>query len=82
MTESDVVLVTGFGPFHEHAVNASWEAVSLLPDAIAGCRVVKQQIPVLYRQVEELVPQLWRRYNPKVSRFLRNLPPVSLKLDL
>ncbi|ENN73675.1 hypothetical protein HUJ04_004608 [Dendroctonus ponderosae] len=66
MTESDVVLVTGFGPFGEHAVNASWEAVSLLPGTIAGCTIVKQEIPVLYRQVEEIVPRLWHRYNPKL----------------
>lgn len=67
MTEpNNNVLVTGFGPFGEHQVNASWEAVSALPDKIEGYNIIKHQIPVSYQYVEENVPLLWKRYTPKV----------------
>lgn len=63
----DVILVTGFGPFGEHKVNASWEAVKLLKDReINGVKIVIEEIPVVYTYVEEQVPLLWKRYNPKV----------------
>lgn len=65
----NVILVTGFGPFGEHKVNASWEAVKLLRDReINGAKIVVEEIPVVYTYVEEQVPLLWKRYNPKVKQ--------------
>lgn len=64
----DLVLVTGFGPFSGHNVNASWEAVKLLPERkIEGVKIVVQEIPVVYSYIEEKVPLLWKQYNPKVN---------------
>ncbi len=34
ITPSSVALVTGFGPFGVHSVNASWEAVKTLENAV------------------------------------------------
>ena len=40
------ILVTGFEPFGPDAVNAAWEAVSRLPEAIGGAEIVKRRLPV------------------------------------
>lgn len=65
----DVILVTGFGPFGEHKVNASWEAVKLLKKReIDNAEIVVEEIPVIYSYIEEQVPLLWKKYNPKVSK--------------
>ena len=42
------VVVTGFEPFGGEKINPAYEAVSLLPDTIAGAEVVKVQIPVVF----------------------------------
>lgn len=60
------ILVTGFGPFAEHKINSSWEAVKLLPDEINDFKVVKLEIPVIYNYIEHEVPALWREHNPEV----------------
>lgn len=65
---TEVVLVTGFGPFREHNVNASWEAVKLLPDKIDEFHIKKQEIPVTYYDVEKNIPNLWKELNPSVSK--------------
>lgn len=66
MTECNNVLVTGFGPFGEHKINASWEAVSALPDEINGFKVLKEQIPVAYGHVDTDIPVMWELYKPKL----------------
>ncbi|XP_030766289.1 pyroglutamyl-peptidase 1 [Sitophilus oryzae] len=66
MSVVENILVTGFGPFGEHKENASWEAVSSLPNEIKGFNVVKKQIPVIYTHVEVNIPNLWQEYNPKL----------------
>ncbi|XP_050294487.1 pyroglutamyl-peptidase 1 isoform X2 [Anthonomus grandis grandis] len=64
--ESSNILVTGFGPFGIHNVNASWEAVKSLPDKIQGYRIIKEEIPVSYKHVEDNIPLLWLQYQPKL----------------
>lgn len=67
---NDVVLVTGFGPFEGHKVNASWEAVKQLKKRETnGVEIVVEEIPVIYSYVEERIPLLWKKYNPKVKKF-------------
>lgn len=61
------ILVTGFGPFGAHPVNASWESVKLLPDEIDDYQLVKKEIPVLYYDVETTIPAIWREINPEAS---------------
>lgn len=40
------ILVTGFEPFGGSSRNTSWEAVSLLPETIAGHAVYRMRLPV------------------------------------
>ncbi|XP_012532284.1 pyroglutamyl-peptidase 1 [Monomorium pharaonis] len=66
------VLVTGFGPFNMHAVNASWEAVKELQKLwtnsveFADVELVTEEIPVSYDYVADYIPQLWKKYNPAI----------------
>lgn len=64
------VLVTGFGPFGEHKINASWEAVKLLPEYdLQGINLFIEEIEVAYTTVERKVPLLWKEINPTVSEY-------------
>ncbi|OQV19071.1 putative Pyroglutamyl-peptidase 1, partial [Hypsibius exemplaris] len=61
------VLVTGFGPFGEHSVNASWEAVrhlTVLDDLKDVVDLFVEEIPVKYHEVSTVVPDLWKKYQP------------------
>lgn len=61
------VLVTGFGPFHEHKTNASWQSVKLLPKySNKNLNIIVEEIPVVYECVDNIVPTLWNKHNPKV----------------
>ncbi|XP_063221537.1 pyroglutamyl-peptidase 1 [Bacillus rossius redtenbacheri] len=63
-----MVVVTGFGPFGEHSVNASWEAVKLLPslalDEELGLRLHVEEVSVAYDAVSSQVPRLWQALEP------------------
>ncbi|PIK49990.1 putative pyroglutamyl-peptidase 1 [Apostichopus japonicus] len=66
MPDQKTVVVTGFGPFAEHRVNASWAAVQEmskldLPDYLS---VIPVEMPVEYKAVDEIVPLIWARYKP------------------
>ncbi|XP_037673970.1 pyroglutamyl-peptidase 1 isoform X2 [Choloepus didactylus] len=62
------VVVTGFGPFGEHTVNASWIAVQELQKLGLGDGVELHvyEIPVEYETVRTLVPALWERHSPQL----------------
>ena len=66
--EKTTVLVTGFGPFGTHVVNASWVAVqSLEKIGISDdIELIVKHVPVEYDTVKEMVPKLWEEYKPKV----------------
>ena len=75
----DTVIVTGFGPFGDHKINASWETVKLLPslniEEAFGVKLIIHEIPVTYDYVTENVPILWKAHNPMVCIFLYlNMP--------
>lgn len=70
-TESNVICVTGFGPFRGFTEkNPSWEAVLRLPDYIEynekKLTIEKYNIAVTYEAVDEVVPKLWQK-KPLVS---------------
>ncbi|XP_003707954.2 pyroglutamyl-peptidase 1 [Megachile rotundata] len=64
------VLITGFGPFNNHIVNASWEAVKELNKLCAiskelkNVEVIVKEISVSYEDVANYVPKLWEKYKP------------------
>lgn len=65
-----IVLVTGFGPFVNRPVNASWEAVKLLNkndiEKKHKIELVQLELPVNYENVDEFIPALWQTHEPKV----------------
>ncbi|NJE08432.1 pyroglutamyl-peptidase I [Thermococcus sp. M39] len=60
------VLVTGFEPFGGEKVNPSWEAVKMLPDVIGNAEIVKYQLPVSFKKVRELLPEIISKEKPEV----------------
>lgn len=90
-----IVLVTGFGPFLNHPVNASWEAVKLINkeeiENKHNVELVLLEIPVTYENVDEFVPALWETHSPMVKKCilyrsyvdtLRRFNHIGLRLDL
>lgn len=61
------ILVTGFEPFGGSSRNASWEAVSLLPETIAGHAIYRMRLPVCYGQAGDLLVEMMRRIRPTVT---------------
>jgi len=72
------ILVTGFGPFDTHMVNASWEAVKELQKLwgnsveFSDVKLVAEEIPVSYDYVSDYVPHLWKKHDPSVSTVARD----------
>ncbi|XP_061797680.1 pyroglutamyl-peptidase 1-like [Nerophis lumbriciformis] len=62
------VLVTGFEPFGEHAVNSSWVAVQELERLGLGDAVDLHvcEVPVEYQAVQSLLPSLWKQHTPQL----------------
>lgn len=60
------VVVTGFGPFAGHTVNASWESVKELHKLGLGddVNLVIAELPVKYSSVKKRVPSLWDEHKP------------------
>jgi len=70
ISEESLIYVTGFGPFVGHEIiNASWEAVRLLPTERTirnkSFRLKLVEIPVIYDEVNQHVERIWKD-NPKL----------------
>merc|ERR1712071_182128 len=66
----EAVIVTGFGPFGNHGVNASMEAVKLLStleiEKELNIKLITQEIPVEYDYVKNSIPKMWELHRPKL----------------
>ncbi|XP_047594701.1 pyroglutamyl-peptidase 1-like protein isoform X2 [Lutra lutra] len=69
-SQPSCVVVTGFGPFRQHLVNSSWEAVKVLSklglngDKDVELRIL--QLPVDYREVKQKVTRIWEDLKPQL----------------
>ncbi|MCL2617949.1 MAG: pyroglutamyl-peptidase I [Defluviitaleaceae bacterium] len=60
------ILIAGFAPFGGESVNPSYEAVKLLPDIIAGCRVVKLELPCVFYESLSVLEDSVRAHSPRI----------------
>lgn len=69
MDSKSTVVVTGFGPFRQHLVNSSWEAVKELSKRGLGKTIDLHimQLPVVYQKAKEQVFKIWTTLQPLVS---------------
>ena len=80
------VLVTGFGPFHHHTVNASWVAVQEMAKLGVEHKSRKiplkvAEVPVAYDVVSSAVPDLHKEINPRLCVHVGVSPYTVLKLE-
>ncbi|XP_052515580.1 pyroglutamyl-peptidase 1-like protein isoform X6 [Budorcas taxicolor] len=68
-SRSSCVVATGFGPFRQHLVNSSWEAVKELSKLGLGSDMDVElqtlQLPVDYREVKQRVARIWEDLQPQ-----------------
>ncbi|ONN27076.1 pyrrolidone-carboxylate peptidase [Thermosipho affectus] len=60
------VLITGFEPFNKEKINPSYEALKKLPGEIEGIKVVKAQVPTVFRKSIEEIERLIIREKPDI----------------
>lgn len=60
------VLFTGFEPFGGASINPSWEAVSRLPEEIAGRRVHRMMLPTVFTQAADMLRREIARIRPEL----------------
>lgn len=63
------VIVTGFGPFKGHDINASWETAKALRELNfeeSNINLIIKEVPVVYDTVINEIPSLWKEHQPDV----------------
>ena len=80
------VLVTGFGPFHQHKVNASWVAVQEMKKlgikhGNEDVSLEIREIPVVYEVVSKTVPKLWEELRPRLCVHVGVSPYDQVRLE-
>ena len=58
------ILITGFDPFGGESINPAFEAVKLLPDAIAGAQVIKLEVPTVFGKGPQKTIDAIEEYKP------------------
>ncbi len=83
------VLITGFDPFDDEAINPAWEAVNALPDVIDGIEVIKVQIPTVFKKsakklfetIEAVKPDAVICVGQAGGRFDFNVERIAINVD-
>ena len=60
------ILITGFDPFGGEPVNPALEAVKLMKDEIAGAKIIKLEIPSVFRKSVEKIHEMMKAEQPDV----------------
>lgn len=60
------VLVTGFDPFGGESINPALEAVKKLPNEIAGAKIVKLEVPTVFRKSGEVLEKAVDEHQPDI----------------
>ena len=60
------ILITGFDPFGGEPVNPALEAVKLMKDEIAGAKIIKLEIPTVFRKSVEKIYEMMKAEQPDV----------------
>ena len=60
------ILITGFDPFGGEPVNPALEAVKLMKDEIAGAKIIKLEIPTVFRKSVEKIHEMVKAEQPDV----------------
>ena len=60
------VLITGFDPFGGEAINPALEAVKKIQDEISGAKVIKVEIPTVFRRSLEELEKAINEHNPDI----------------
>ncbi len=58
------ILITGFDPFGGETVNPAYEAVKLLPDTIAGAKIIKMEVPTQFFRAGEVLEAAMQKHKP------------------
>ena len=61
------LLVTGFDPFGEEKVNPALEAVKKLDERIAGCEIVKLQLPTVFGKSIKTLERALKKERPEIT---------------
>ncbi|XP_041034137.1 pyroglutamyl-peptidase 1 [Carcharodon carcharias] len=67
--DSQLVLLTGFGPFRQYVTNPSWAAVQELKKLGLGenVRLEIVELPVHYQRTRELLSRMWESQQPQLA---------------
>lgn len=61
------LLVTAFDPFGEEKVNTALEAVKKLDERIAGCEIVKLQLPTVFGKSIKTLERALKKERPEIT---------------
>lgn len=58
------ILITGFDPFGGETANPAYEAVKLLPDTVAGAKIIKMEVPTQFFRAGEVLEAAMQKHKP------------------
>lgn len=60
------VLVTGFDPFGGDEINPAYEAVKLIPEEVAGAKIIKLEIPTVFAESGIVLKEAMKKEQPDI----------------
>ena len=75
------ILLTGFEPFHKYKINSSWSLVESFQDPTCGFDFVKLQLPVEFKAVSNLVPEMLKQYQPDIVLAFGQCTGDSIRIE-